>query len=62
MAEWKQVQTTDTPEMRSLIAEEVGLLSWFATLDPSAKDVLVNVYVTVRENGSELAIGLCLRD
>ena len=62
MAEWKQVQTTDTPEMRSLIAEEVGLLSWFATLDPSAKDVLVNVYVTARENGSELAIGLRLRD
>ncbi len=48
--------------MRSLIAEEVGLLSWFATLDPSAKDVLVNVYVTARENGSELAIGLRLRD
>ncbi len=61
-AEWAEVQAADTSEMQSVIAREVGLASWFATLDPSAKDVLANVLVTEKRDGAEVSIGLRLRN
>ncbi len=61
-AEWKQVQAADTANMQNVIAEEVGLASWFATLDPSAKDVLANVLVAKKSRGVEVSIGLRLRN
>jgi hypothetical protein len=60
-AEWTQVQRTDTPNMREIISKDVGAVSWFVTLDPSAKDVLANVLVTQRPKGAEVSIGLRLR-
>ncbi len=62
MAEWAEVQAADTKNMQSVIAEEVGLVSWFATLDPSAKDVLANVLVTEKREGVEVSIGMRLRN
>ncbi|MBW2406218.1 MAG: caspase family protein, partial [Deltaproteobacteria bacterium] len=62
MSDWAVVQQTDTQEMRSIIAEEVGLASWFVTLDPSAKDVLANIFLTEKEEGVEISIGLRLRN
>ena len=61
-AEWTTVQKADTATMRSIIAADVGAASWFATLDPSAKDVLANVLVTHRRGGTEVSIGLRLRN
>ncbi len=61
-AEWAEVQAADTSKMRSVIADEVGLASWFATLDPSAKDVLANVLVKEKREGVEVSIGLRLRN
>ena len=58
--EWRQVQDADTSEMRAIIQPEVGLASWFATLDPSGKDVLVNAYVTDRPEGVEIALAMRL--
>ncbi|MDH4204226.1 MAG: hypothetical protein OEV45_01750, partial [Desulfobacteraceae bacterium] len=58
MSDWAVVQKSDTQEMRSIIAEEVGVASWFVTLDPSAKDVLANVFITEKEEGIEISIGL----
>ncbi len=61
-AEWAEVQAADTTKMQSVIAREVGVASWFATLDPSAKDVLANVLVTEKSAGVEVSIGLRLRN
>ncbi len=60
--EWAEVQATDTAKMKSVIAREVGVASWFATLDPSAKDVLANVLVAEKRRGVEVSIGLRLRN
>ena len=62
MSDWAEVQKSDTQEMRSIIAEEVGVASWFVTLDPSAKDVLANVFITEKGAGVEISIGLRLRN
>lgn len=61
-SEWKEVQSADTAKMKSVIAKDVGLASWFATLDPSAKDVLANVLVTEKREGVEVSIGIRLRN
>ena len=58
--EWRQVQDADTSEMRTIIQPEVGLAGWFATLDPSGKDVLVNAFLTDRPEGVEIALGMRL--
>jgi Caspase domain len=62
MSDWAVVQKSDTQEMRSIISEEVGVASWFVTLDPSAKDVLANVFITEKGEGVEISIGLRLRN
>ena len=62
VAEWAEVQAADTAKMQSVIAEEVGLASWFASLDPSAKDVLANVLVTEKRDGVEVSVGMRLRN
>jgi hypothetical protein len=61
MAEWAEVQRRDTEEFRTIIAKEVGALALFATLDPSGKDVLGNVFVAEKESEVEVSIGLRLR-
>jgi len=61
-AEWEMVRAADTSEMRALAAEEMGLIAWFASLDPVGKDVLVNVFVSEKENGVEVSLGLRLRN
>jgi hypothetical protein len=61
MSEWELVQKTDTEEMRSVIAEELGIFSWWATLDPSSKDVLANIFVTEKGEDIKVSVGLRLR-
>jgi hypothetical protein len=61
MEEWAEVQAQDTQEFQAIIAAEVGTLSLFATLDPSGKDVLGNIFVTEKDGKVEVAIGLRLR-
>ncbi|KPK03769.1 MAG: hypothetical protein AMJ56_18545, partial [Anaerolineae bacterium SG8_19] len=46
MSEWALVQESDTKEMRSILSGQLGLMGKWATLDPSNKDVLANVFVT----------------
>jgi hypothetical protein len=62
MSDWAVVQKSDTQDMRSIIAEEVGFASWFVTLDPSAKDVMANIFITEKGEGVEISIGLRLRN
>jgi hypothetical protein len=62
MSEWAEVQKRDTDDFRTIIAEEVGTLALFATLDPSGKDVLGNVFVKEKEADVEVSIGLRLRN
>lgn len=61
MEEWSEVQEKDTKEFRKIIYEEVGGLSWFATLDPSGKDVMANAFVSEKNGKVEVSIGLRLR-
>lgn len=61
-AEWEMVRAADTGEMRALASEEMGVIAWFASLDPVGKDVLVNVFVSEIENGVEVSLGLRLRN
>jgi hypothetical protein len=62
MSDWEEVQKSDTKKMRSIIAEQVGYVSWFVTLDPSAKDVLANIFITEQGENIEVSIGLRLRN
>ncbi|MGD8989242.1 MAG: hypothetical protein PVH57_13845, partial [Syntrophobacterales bacterium] len=61
MAEWELVQKSDTEEMRSVVAKDIGMYSWWVTLDPSSKDVLANIFVIERGKDIEVSVGLRLR-
>jgi hypothetical protein len=61
MQEWTVVQETDTKQMRSIVGEQVGIFSWWVTLDPSGKDVLSNVFVKDTEGGIDVSVSLRLR-
>jgi hypothetical protein len=61
MAEWELVQKSDTDEMRSVVAKDIGMYSWWVTLDPSSKDVLANIFVIERGKDIEVSVGLRLR-
>jgi hypothetical protein len=61
MEEWAEVQKQDTEGFQKIIAEDIGSLSYFATLDPSGKDVVGNVFVTEKDAKVEVSIGLRLR-
>jgi hypothetical protein len=61
MEEWAEVQQKDTEGFRDILAQEMGLLALFATLDPAGKDVLGNIFVNERGAEVEVSIGLRLR-
>jgi len=61
MSEWELVQKADTKEMRSLITEDIGVMGRWATLDPSSKEVLANLFVIEKGEGIEVSVGLRLR-
>jgi hypothetical protein len=61
MEEWAEVQKQDTAGFQKIIAQDIGSLSYFATLDPSGKDVVGNVFITEKEAKVEVSIGLRLR-
>ncbi|MGO9136962.1 MAG: caspase domain-containing protein [Syntrophales bacterium] len=61
MEEWAEVQKQDTEGFRKIISEEIGAISYFATLDPSGKDVVGNFFITEKEAMVEVSIGLRLR-
>jgi hypothetical protein len=61
MEEWAEVQKQDTEKFQKIISEDVGSLSYFATLDPSGKDVVGNVFITEKDAKAEVSIGLRLR-
>jgi hypothetical protein len=48
--------------MRDILVDEVGILAWFVTLDPSAKELLVNIFVAEKGEGVEVSAGLRLRN
>jgi hypothetical protein len=61
MSEWELVQESDTKEMRSILTEQLGLMGRWATLDPSSKDVLANIFITEKGEEIEVSVGLRLR-
>ncbi len=54
-AEWAAVQDSETPKMRAILGEDLGVLSSFAKLDPSNRDILANVFVTEKDGGVEVS-------
>jgi hypothetical protein len=60
MSEWELVQKADTKEMRSILQDELGVMGRWATLDPSGKEVLANVFVVEKGEGIEVSVGLRL--
>lgn len=62
MSDWAIVQKSDTQELRSLIDEDLGVLKWWVTLDPSAKDVLANIFIVEKGEEIEVSVGLRLRN
>jgi len=61
MSEWELVQKSDTQEMRSILTDNLGVMGRWATLDPSSKEVLANVFVTEKGEDIEVSVGLRLR-
>ncbi|HUH67107.1 MAG TPA: caspase family protein [Syntrophales bacterium] len=61
MEEWAEVQKKDTEKFQSIIAQDIGAISYFATLDPSGKDVVGNFFISEKEGLVEVSIGLRLR-
>jgi len=61
MSEWEMVQKSETPEMRKVLAKKLGVYSWWATLEPTGKEVLANIFVAEKEEGIEISVGLRLR-
>jgi hypothetical protein len=61
MSEWELVQKADTKEMRTILQDELGVMGRWATLDPSGKEVLANIFVVEKGEGIEVSVGLRLR-
>ena len=61
MSEWALVQKADTKEMRTILQDELGVMGRWATLDPSGKEVLANIFVVEKGEGIEVSVGLRLR-
>ena len=61
MDEWAMVQRAETENLRSIIRDDLGVVSYWVTLEPSGKDVLANIFITEKDNGTEISIGLRLR-
>ena len=61
MSEWALVQKADTKEMRTILQDELGMMGRWATLDPSGKEVLANIFVVEKGEGIEVSVGLRLR-
>ena len=61
MDEWALVQEAETENLRSLLVQDLGVVSWLVTLDPSGKDVLANIFISEQNEGAEISIGLRLR-
>jgi hypothetical protein len=61
MSEWAHIQKSDTAEMRRLLGEVIGVFSWWATLDPSGKEVLANLLVNEKYDGINVSVNLRLR-
>jgi hypothetical protein len=61
MIEWHRVQEAETGDLRQIIDEDLGLYKWWVELDPSGKEVLVNIFVTENPGGVDVAIGFRLR-
>ena len=61
MDEWATVQRAETENLRSLIKEDLGVVSWWVTLEPSGKDVLANVFIEETDEGTQVSVGLRLR-
>ncbi|MBT8350327.1 MAG: caspase family protein [Deltaproteobacteria bacterium] len=55
------VQKSETPEMRKVLAKKLGVYSWWATLEPTGKEVLANIFVAEKKGGIEISLGLRLR-
>jgi hypothetical protein len=60
-SEWQVVQENETQNMRKVLAKKLGVYSWWATLDPTGKEVLVNVFVAEKDKGIDVSVGLRLR-
>ena len=60
--EWAEVQKVETPGMREVLSESLGVLSQTVELDPSGKDLLANVFVTERDEGVEVSVSIRLRN
>src|SRR5207249_3025424 len=60
-AEWETVKAADTPRMKQIAAQEIGILGWVAELNPVGFDVLMNAFIREKENGIEIALAVGLR-
>lgn len=60
-SEWERVQKSESPEMRKVLAKKLGIYSWWAELEPTGKEVLVNIFVSEKDDGIEVTVGLRLR-
>jgi hypothetical protein len=58
--EWEEVKKQDTAAMQELIVEELGVLGYAKELDPSYKDVLLNVLIAEKNGGSSVALSFRL--
>jgi tetratricopeptide (TPR) repeat protein len=61
-AEWASVQESDLPKMRAILREDLGVLSDFAKLDPSNRDILANVFVADKDDAVEVSLNFRIRD
>ncbi len=61
MEEWAMVQRAETENLRSLIRDDLGVVSYWVELDPSGKDVLANIFISEKDDGTEVSVGLRLR-
>ena len=61
MDEWKVVQDADTRAVRAILGKHSVIMGWFYTLEPASKDLLANVFVTEKDEGIEVSIGIRLR-
>ena len=59
-AEWEKVKRADTPAVHDLLYREFGILAYAKELDPSYKDVLLNVLIAPKASGSSVALSFRL--
>jgi S1-C subfamily serine protease len=60
--EWESVRTQETPRLRRIVTDELGVIGHFATLNSMSYDILTNAYVQETSAGADVSVTFAMQN